>query len=295
MSATSFTVHAPASSANMGSGFDCAAAALDLWNTLEVLPGNGALAIQGEGADLLVDDTDHLILRLFREYAGPFASTFDLRCTNRIPLARGLGSSTAASALGIIAAWTVRQTPWTGNDLFHELTKLDGHPDNAAAVAFGGIQWCDSNTAITLSRGLTLAAVCISPPELLATSEARAVLPTSVSLRTACAQASAAGLLAAGIVGDNDDLLRRGLAGDELHESARSALVPALGHARSEVMVDENVLGITLSGAGSTVAVWTRPGTVHAVAARCASIFPDAYTVRALTIPQAGAHVQHHS
>lgn len=292
----SFTVAAPASSANMGSGYDCVAAALDLWNTLDVVPGSGHLSVIGEGADNDALLTNNLIAHTFEQFAGARASECDLACTNRIPLARGLGSSTAAAALGIVAAWTVCERSWSSDDLFRELTAIDGHPDNAAAVAYGGIQWCNTDAgASTLTLNSTLVAICITPPSMLPTARARAVVPRTVSVEDACAQASAAGLLAVGIALDRDDLLRTGLTGDVLHEQARAGLVPALARTREAFDGDERALGVTLSGAGSTVAVWTRPRFASSLHTMCATLFSDDHAVRTLTVTPHGAGIRSNS
>ena len=292
MTGLTFAVRAPASSANLGPGYDCAAAALDLWNELYVTPGTGTLIVEGDGASDPELTHNNVVQQTFRRIAGSTADTVDLRCVNRVPIARGLGSSTAAAALGFIAGWHVTGSVWNADRLFDELTRHDGHPDNAAAVAYGGVVWCGpESSAHQLSTGEQLACVCIVPDRRLSTAASREAVPEHVPTRVATAQASAAGMLAAGLVTGNRDLLRAGLHGDHLHETARGTLVPELDVIRSQMSERDDVLGVTLSGAGSTIAVWTSPEAASTITTALQAVWRDGYQVISCATTPTGSGV----
>src|SRR5262249_9771189 len=128
---------APASTANLGPGFDAAAAALDLWNELTVEEGTFAVEIAGEGADELPRDETHVALRAFALFASPKGYRFSF--VNRIPLERGLGSSAAAIAVGLHAGAAAAGRAVTPNELLVLGAELEGHADNLAAVLHGGV------------------------------------------------------------------------------------------------------------------------------------------------------------
>jgi homoserine kinase len=293
MGHTEFTVRAPASSANLGSGFDCAAATLDLWNELQVTAGHGAFEVRGEGADDpgLAGDAN-LVLRLFREHGGSATEHVDAYCINRIPLARGLGSSSAAAAVGIVAGWTCAGRAWTAHDLFAEIARIDGHPDNAAAVAFGGVNWCMPHAVPQkLADRTDITAVCVVPHRALLTSDSRDVVPHIVPTPRASAHAAAAGMLAAGFVAGNPVWLRAGMCGDKLHEAARQNLVPELAEVRQWCASMESVIGVTLSGAGSTVVAWTMLPQAPVIAAGLRQYFTDRAIVMDVGISPQGTHL----
>ena len=134
------TVHAlaPASTANLGPAFDCAAAALELWNEVVVEESDrGGIEIEGEGAAELPRDASHLTLRAFALFAPP--ERYRFRFVNRIPLERGLGSSAAAIALGLVAGSAVAGSSADPGELLPHAVRLEGHADNVAAALLGGV------------------------------------------------------------------------------------------------------------------------------------------------------------
>ena len=140
------TVHAlaPASTANLGPAFDCAAAALELWNEVVVDESDrGGIEIEGEGAAELPRDASHLTLRAFALFAPP--ERYRFRFVNRIPLERGLGSSAAAIALGLVAGSAVAGSSADPGELLPHAVRLEGHADNLAAALLGGVcvAWCE--------------------------------------------------------------------------------------------------------------------------------------------------------
>jgi homoserine kinase len=293
VTAAPFTVRAPASSANLGPLFDCGGIALDLCNELIVTPGSGVVSLTGEGADALPTDASNVVVAAFERAAPGAREQVDLACVNRIPLARGLGSSTAAVAAGLIAGWTVAGRAWDAELLTAELTRSDGHPDNAAACAHGGlVQAALSGTGIfveSLPVPAWLEMLLIIPTRELSTAAARAVLPTTIDDATSQAAATAStGLLDALRAGDRS-MIADWLESDVLHEPFRASLVPELARAR-ESLEATGALGATLSGAGPTVLAWCDAQSRPAAEASLRSAFPDC-RIEAIAPSLLGAHV----
>jgi homoserine kinase len=254
-------VRAPATSANLGPGFDAAAVALDLWNELEVTDGEGVV-VEGEGADELPADATNLAVRAYALRADPAGKRF--RFVNRIPLERGLGSSAAAIALGLAAA-----APDAGPEaLLADGRALEGHADNLAAALAGGVILTWDGRIARLADGLPLAPVALVPRERTSTEASRRSLPSTVSHADAAANAAYAALLAAGAAAQDADLFAAGL-DDRLHEPYRPS--PALDAVREEL--PPGARGATLSGSGPTVIVWA--DEPDACAAALAQRFPE--------------------
>jgi len=300
-STRTFTVSAPASSGNLGPGFDVFAMALELRNELRVSAGTGNVDVRGEGADALPTDATNLVVRALETTAGSTLAELgiDLRCTNRIPLARGLGSSTAAAACGIIAAWELKDTDWDDDALELALTTMDGHPDNAAACAYGGIVLCHDRVAVgddpaeldVIPLGVAdwIAPLLVIPDRELVTAESRAALPTSYAREDVVRAIGSAALMSAGLVGGHVELLEDALGCDVIHEPHRAALVPELAEVR-DALADTSALGATLSGAGPTVLVWCQPDTVVQAVGSLAIDFPH-HRVEAIPMAAEGARV----
>jgi homoserine kinase len=275
-------VRAPASSANLGPGFDCAAVALDLWNELEVTEGEGVI-VEGEGAGELPEDGTNLAVRAFALLADPAGKRF--RCTNRIPLERGLGSSAAAIALGLAAA--VREglsnTPLQGDlpGLLARGVELEGHADNLAAALLGGVTLTDGRTAWRVAGSLPLAPVLVVPERRVATGESRATLPATVDRADAVFSSTRAALLGAGLAAGDAAMVTAGLA-DRLHEPYRPS--PILDDLRAQL--PSSAAGATLSGSGPSVLVWAQDA--DAVAAELRERFP-ADRVLSLAVAGTGA------
>jgi homoserine kinase len=264
-----FTVRAPASSANLGPGFDCAAAALDLWNELEVSPaveGEPLVVLEGEGADELPRDAGHLALRAFALLTPLAGHRF--RFVNRIPLERGLGSSAATVAAGLVAGLVARGEDADADRLLELGLPLEGHADNLAAVLHGGVCliWRSGETvrAERLSDDLPLGAIAVVPAARVNTTQSRSRLPAFVSHEEAAAAAAQAALLGAAIASGSAELLVEAFH-DVLHEPFRLPDAPLLAELRSHP--PEGAEGITLSGSGPTVIVWAKHERVAAVVA----------------------------
>ena len=283
-------VRAPATSANLGAGFDCLGLALELWNEVVATPGT-----------LADDDATNLILRAARAtYArvGAAYPGFQLRCTNRIIFNRGLGSSAAAIACGVLFANACLGNPLDVSALVDLATALEGHPDNVTPCLLGGVRVAllseDGHVLqAPITLGTPLTAVCFIPEHNVPTSHARTVLPPSVRMADAVFNVARASLMVAALSSGRTDLFAEATR-DRLHQPFRLPLFPA-GATLLDVALRAGALGAYISGAGPTVlALCQNAGQVASVT--------DAFqtSARALHVPgstlplaltESGAHV----
>ena len=268
-------VQAPATSANLGPGFDCAAVALDLWNELEVTDGEGVV-VEGEGAGELPVDETNLAVRAYALVASPAGRRFHF--VNRIPLERGLGSSAAAIALGLAAASRGDHSP---AELLSLGTQLESHEDNLGAALSGGacVTWHGRITKI--AQTLPLQAIAVIPERRVVTTEARSALPSYITHEDGAFTAAHALLLGSGLAAGSAEWLALALE-DRLHEPYRPS--PLLEGIRADV--PPGAVGATLSGSGPTVLVWARDPDSSAAA--LAERYPD-HRVLPLSVPERGA------
>jgi homoserine kinase len=261
------TVSAPATSANLGPGFDCLAVALDLGNAVIVTrrPGPLQVRVTGEGAGELAEDASNLVCRALASGLGPLDGMV-VECRNRIPLGRGLGSSSAAVCAGLVAANAIGGLRWTPGELLARATELEGHADNAAACITGGIVAVRAGpAATTVPAPQELAFVAVIPEVRTSTEDARGALPAQVPLADAAATlANAVSLALALSEGRLDDL--PALLEDRLHEPHRAATVPAIDALRG-LVGRAGCLGATISGSGPAVLLWCREADADALAA----------------------------
>ena len=283
---------APASTANLGPGFDSAAAALELWNELEAEPAvELSVELDGEGADELPHDRSHLALRAFAIFAP--VDEYSFRFTNRIPLERGLGSSASAIALGLVAGAAAAGRQADPAELLVHGARFEGHIDNLAAVLFGGV--CVSWThdagpqAARIADDMPLAPVLVVPASRTNTAHSRSGLPFTVSHHDAAVSVASATMLGAAIAGGSATLLRDAFH-DRLHEQYRSTQSPLLQQLRDDL--PDGAGGVTLSGSGPSVVVWAERDRADAVAATLIDSLPSSTTVLPLRVAQAGAHIQ---
>ena len=278
-------VRAPASTANLGPGFDCAGAALELWNELYVEEGTG-IEIDGEGADELPRDEQHLALRAFALFAPPEGRRF--RFVNRIPLERGLGSSAAAIALGLVAGAAVAGEPVTPDDLLQAGEPLEGHADNLAAALHGGVcfAWRRDGRIVAKRIADELPAVPIVavPAVRTYTKGSRAALPEHVSHADASANSARAALLGVALA-TGDAVLLRDAFNDFLHEPYRRTEL--LDRLRDNPPA--GTIGVTLSGSGPSVVVWAEREHADSVAAELVRTLPENTKVLPLRVAQTGA------
>jgi homoserine kinase len=264
-------VRAPATSANLGPAFDTAAVAFDLWNELEVGEAAGAV------------DAGHLGVQAFARFASPEGRSFAF--LDRIPRERGLGSSAAVIALGLVAGAIVAGLEPGVDALLAAGIGLEGHPDNLAAALAGGVCLTWDGRVARVADDLPAAAVAVIPTTHVLTSAARRSLPPKVPHEDAAFSVGRAALLGAALASGDPELLAAS-ADDRLHEPYRARHAPHLAAIRDDPPA--GVLGAVLSGSGPTVIVWAERGRAGEVASELARRFPDD-DVRSLAVTAGGA------
>jgi len=246
----------PASSANLGPGYDVLAAAVSLFLELEVEEA-GEFSFDSGGLDVSTG-RDNLIVRAFESLHSADGIAFRLK--SDIPLARGLGSSAAAIVAGLYAADHLFELGLSKEDFLARATEIEGHPDNVAAAIYGGFVICgagegDAPSAARFDPPNGLEGIAVVPAGEVSTERAREAIPLEVPLADAVANVSAASRLVLGLQTADLDLVAAGLS-DRIHQPRRRDLYP-----RSMELVDTAAelggLGATISGAGPTVLVWT--------------------------------------
>ncbi len=253
------SVSVPASTANLGAGFDCLALALGLRNTVELWETRQGLEIdvEGEGEDQIPLDTTNLAVRAAEkvfEKVGRRPAGLRLHEANHIPMGSGLGSSAATVVGGLAAANALVEAGLSRDELLRLAYELEGHPDNAAAALFGGLSLVSAGAEELLVRSLDVPAmkVVIALPNLrLSTSEARAALKPEVSLKDAVFNIGHALLTVQALTTGDSDLLRWAVA-DRLHQPYRRKLIPGY----EAVLADARkagALAVALSGAGPSL------------------------------------------
>jgi homoserine kinase len=293
-------VRVPATSANLGPGFDALGLALGLYDELvgEVVGSDLRIDVAGEGASDVALDETHLVVRAMR--AGFAALRADpaglvLRCTNRIPHGRGLGSSAAAIVGGLVLARALvadgdRRLP--DPDLLALASELEGHPDNVAPCLLGGltVAWTAEGgaRAVRLDVGAVVPVVLV-PPFTASTERARGLLPAIVPHADAAANAGRAALLVAALTGEatpDAGLLLEGTE-DRLHQQYRRAAMPESWELVTRLRAAGQAA--VISGAGPTVLVLARgPVEAEAVAAHA----PADWRVERPGVDPAGARIE---
>jgi homoserine kinase len=259
-------VEVPATSANLGAGYDCLGLALDLTDRIEVevlgwARGGVDLSVEGEGVDELPATVQNRFVRGLEAALRashrtlPDGVGWRVAMSNRIPLARGLGSSAAATVGGLVAGNALAGEALSSMELLRLATQIEGHPDNAAAAIYGGFvvvgQGADGPEAIRFDVPRDLRAVLFIPDRRLSTSEMRLVLPEAVPRADAIANLGRVALGVAGIATGRSDLLRS-LTMDLLHEPYRATAYPELPRL-VDAAREADALGACLSGSGSAI------------------------------------------
>jgi len=257
---------APATTANLGPGFDVAGAALDLWNELELTEGGGA-------------DESHLGVRAFSVYASPDGFAFEW--TDRIPRERGLGSSAAIVALGLVAgAWAAGVQP-SVEELLEAGLPLEGHADNLAPALAGGVCLTWDGHVARVADDLPAIPIAVIPEEPVSTAAAREALPDTVPHADAAFTVARATLLGASLA-KGDTRLFGASNDDRVHEPYRAAAAPHLAELRADL--PDGAVCATLSGSGPTVIVWAERDISDELRAR----YPQ-HEVMPLRVAQDGA------
>lgn len=288
-------VRVPASSANLGPGFDCFGLALSLHDVVEaqVIGGGLELSVEGEGAHTVSRDARHLVVRSMTEcFARLGVSPPGLRvaCTNAIPHGRGLGSSSAAIVAGIVAARALCVDGERRLDeaaLLRLATELEGHPDNVAAALAGGftLAWTEPEGArlIRLEPSPRIAPLAFVPDTELSTRKARGLLPRTVPHADAAANAARAALLVEALTRSPELLLVA--TEDRLHQDYRGPAMPASLDLIKRLRADG--VAATVSGAGPTVLALVTDDDAE----RVASLAGEGWRVHHLRVDPAGATV----
>lgn len=289
----SVRVRVPASTANLGSGFDALGMALALHDEVEIVVTGGDVVVEvtGEGAGLVPTDETHLVVRALRAACDALDIALPgvtLRCRNAIPHARGLGSSAAAIVAGVVAAYgLVGKAP--DDDALHIAAEFEGHADNAAASLYGGLvlawsQDCgrgDRYRAVRLEPHPDLRPVVLFPDARSATSVTRGLLPGRVPHADAAFAAGRCALAVQAFTTRLDLLLPA--TEDRLHQDYRESAWPATMRLVRELR--ENGVPATVSGAGPAVFAATVDGVLPA------AVDTRGHSVRALPVDRAGATV----
>lgn len=260
-----FRVIVPATTANLGPGFDCLGLALTLYNIMVVRPADALqLAVHGQGAGVLAEDETNLVWQaacyLWNKVGYP-APALSLTMHNAIPLSRGLGSSSAAIVAGLMLANCVAGELCPLPTLVDMATELEGHPDNVVPALLGGLVV----SAIAGNQVLTarfpwppeLQVVACAPDFEISTQQARLALPATVAHADAVFNASRVALLLAALQAGSFNLLRQA-ADDRLHQPYRLALIPGADIARERALA-AGALATMISGAGPTLLALVGP------------------------------------
>ena len=296
--AKSVTVKVPATTANLGPGFDCLSMALDIWNIITVQVGAEDISISGEGAESLSRGHDNLV---YRAISLPFQDAdlpvpgLSVSCQNLIPLCRGLGSSAATVVGGLLAGNELCGRRLSRERLLELAAEMEGHPDNVTAALLGGCRIVvrDDGNLVTAPIPVPddLMAVIFIPDVLIPTKEARDILPGAVSREDAVYNIGRVALLVRALATSNLEHLRVATQ-DRLHQPARQTIFPAM-----EVIfrsaLEAGALGVFLSGGGSSVLALAKGGEMSVgqemtIAAEKAGVTG---TLKITGLSQLGAHI----
>ncbi len=280
MSAPLFSVKVPATTANMGSGFDTVGLALSLFNRYEVLeldePGAYRVEITGEGSAELTEPSSNMIITSYEkacERWGMEAPGFSLRCLNAIPLCRGLGSSAGAVAGGVMLANALRSEPLPMDDLLPLMVEIEGHPDNVVPACLGGmVVSCRDGDSLRYVRlpspPAEITAVVAVPDVQVRTEDARKALPENVTMQDAVFTLNRGVLLAASWAAGKWENLPWAM-DDRLHQQFRARLFPGGETILDEVKSAPNCLGVAISGSGPSVLAMAKGSPRYVAEAMC--------------------------
>ena len=259
-----FTIKVPATTANLGPGFDALGLALDLWNEAEFTPTNDkqiSLTIEGEGRDKLPTDENNAIVEAALQVyklAGKPCNGMQIHCTNRIPLGSGLGSSSAALLTGMLGANAMLGDPFSREEILKLAIETEGHPDNVAPAMLGGLVASIIHDSHVVSLRLTLTGqhrpihiTVVLPDFDFPTEQARAILPKQVERKDAIYNISRAVIVTEAFRLGDLDLLGEAMT-DKLHQPYRIPLIPG-AQVAMDAMKRAGASAVALSGAGPSL------------------------------------------
>jgi len=247
----------PATTANIGPGFDCLGAALTLYNRFLFQQGSTGLSIRYRGIDHISQSQDNLVYRAFCrafEVAGQKIPGLDLDIELNVPLSRGLGSSATAIVAGLLGANALGDLHLGFGTLLQLAIAIEGHPDNVVPALRGGCQLSVSGSPWTFAEvewHESVGIMAVVPDFKVSTAAARQVLPQSVSLSDAVFTAAHLGLLICGLQQGHSEWLK-GALHDRLHQPARLDLIPGFRAVQTEAL-KVGAYGVVISGAGPTL------------------------------------------
>jgi homoserine kinase len=256
------TIRVPATSANLGPGFDCLGLALDLWNETTIrLAIEYTVQVRGEGKEKLSPGENNMIIQSAHKLAetvGKHLPPFHVDCSNQIPLSSGLGSSAAAKLTGLLGANTLLGKPLTNGEILSLAAEMEGHPDNVAAAMLGGFVVSTMEDGKVLAQRIQMdtnnAPICITivfPEFSLPTQEARRALPQQVPMQDAIHNLSRAVLLTEAFRNGDVELLGKAMT-DTLHQPHRLPLIPG-AEAAMDAAIQAGAAAVALSGAGPSL------------------------------------------
>ena len=250
-------IKVPATSANLGPGFDVAGLALTLYNTFTFELNEGGLNISGCPTQFC--NEDNLTYQAFKEaaeYCGLDYKGVNIDCISQVPYTRGLGSSSTCIVAGIVGAFAFKDKAEDRQEILELATKIEGHPDNVAPAIFGGltVSVMEANEVLTLNIPVKheYRFVALIPPFTLSTEQSRQVLPQTLDRQDAIKNVSHLALVVASLINGYDEGLKLGFK-DKLHQPYRGVLIQGFDDIMKVLEKDEKVLGCYLSGAGPTI------------------------------------------
>ena len=259
-----FTIKVPATSANLGPGFDALGLALDLWNEAEFIPTKNkkiSVTIEGEGNDTLPRDKSNAVVEAalqVYELAGKPYPGMRIHCVNRVPLGSGLGSSSAALLTGMLGANAMLGEPFSREEILKLAIETEGHPDNVAPAMLGGLVASIIHDSHVVSLRLSLTGqrtpihiTVVSPDFDFPTKQARALLPSQIDRKDAIYNISRAVIVTEAFRLGDLDMLKEAMT-DKLHQPYRLPLIPG-AQAAMEAMKQAGASAVALSGAGPSL------------------------------------------
>jgi homoserine kinase len=286
----------PATSANLGPGFDTLGLALNLRNEIEILPSeNIEIEIYGENADFLKKLPRNYFVDIFSEhykYLTGKEPKFKFKFNNKIPLSRGLGSSSAVIIAAITAAYEAAQVPYKKDRIINLALNYEPHPDNITPAALGGfcVAKLRKNRVYFLKKFIPtyLRAVIVIPNKPISTQRSREALKKMYPLKDVVANISSSSMITAAFFSEKFDILKY-VVEDKIHQENRMKLVPDLFKVR-EIALREGALMSTLSGSGSTFFNLAYKDDAYSIYAALKDNFKD-FTVKILNFDNLGVKV----
>lgn len=304
------SVKVPATSANMGPGFDCLGIALPIYNTITidetVLPGTGVeinILSDDVDEDIIIDhiprDENSVIYKaveLLYNSIGQTPSELKINVQTNIPVSRGLGSSAAVIVGALVAANELLGRPADESALLSIATEVEGHPDNVTPAVVGGLVLSsledDGSVVyrkINWPEDWTITA-CIPDVEL-ATEISRSVLPETVPMEDAIFNTKRMGMFVQAVSTEDEKLMKLALL-DKLHQPYRAKLIPWLADINQAIKHDDDIFGCVLSGAGSSVLIISKQSAIENVKSKVAEVMANLnikYEIKNLKIENNGA------